>query len=313
MPKRPGASSFPPTLGGLVREATERLKTLPQAEPRLEAEWLLMAVTGATRSGLIAWPERTLAPEQVDSFHALLERRLNGEPIAYIRGRHAFWNQELLITPDTLIPRPETELLVEIALELLPGEVPLLIGDAGTGSGAIALALALERPAWTLIALEISQGAAAVAADNFARYQATNARVLRSDWLAPLAPASLDALIANPPYIPAGDPHLSQGDLPREPLSALASGADGLDALRCITHQARLCLKPGGLLVLEHGFDQGTAVPSLLGALGFERVAARRDLAGHPRATLGYRPISKRCPPPAAQKRPPQERDHRLP
>ena len=252
-----------------------------------------MVATGATRAGLIAWPERTLAPEESDRFANLLARRLSGEPIAHIRGRQAFWNQELRITPDTLIPRPETELLVEIALERLPEDAPLLIADAGTGSGAIALALALERPAWTLIALDLSPGAVAVAADNLARHKATNAWVLRSDWLAPLAPASLDALIANPPYIPATDPHLRQGDLPREPLSALASGADGLDALRQITRQAAKCLKPGGLLALEHGFDQGAAVRDLLAAAGFEHLETRTDLAGHPRATLGYRPGAK--------------------
>ncbi|MBP6260959.1 MAG: peptide chain release factor N(5)-glutamine methyltransferase [Chromatiaceae bacterium] len=289
MPERP--EPLPPlTIGGLVREATERLKALPQAEPRLEAELLLMATTGATRAGLIAWPERTLDPEQVDCYQALVVRRLSGEPIAHIRGRQAFWSQELRITPDTLIPRPETELLVEIALELLLADAPLLIVDAGTGSGAIALALALERPAWTLIAMDLSPGAVAVAADNLARHEAANAWVVRADWLAPLAPASLDALIANPPYIPATDPHLRQGDLPREPLSALASGADGLDGLRRITRQAAQCLKPGGLLALEHGFDQDAAVRVLLAAVGFERLETRPDLAGHPRATLGYRP-----------------------
>ncbi len=287
MPERPGPLS-PPTIGALVREASERLKALPQAEPRLEAELLLMVATGATRSGLIAWPERTLAPEESDRFGNLLARRLSGEPIAHIRGRQAFWNQELRITPDTLIPRPETELLVEITLELLPADAPLLIADAGTGSGAIALALALERPAWTLIALDLSSGAVTVAADNLARHEAVNAWVLRSDWLAPLAPASLDALIANPPYIPATDPHLRQGDLPREPLSALASGTDGLDALRQITRQAAKCLKPSGLLALEHGFDQDAAVWALLAAAGFERLEMRPDLAGQPRATLGF-------------------------
>ena len=288
MPEYPGPLS-PRTMGALVREATASLKALPQAEPRLEAELLLMAATGATRAGLIAWPERTPTPEQVAHFQALVARRLGGEPIAHIRGRQAFWNQELRITPDTLIPRPETELLVEIALERLPADAPLLIADAGTGSGAIALALALERPAWTLIALDLSPGAVRVAVANLARHKAANAWVLRSDWLAPLAPASLDALITNPPYIPATDPHLRQGDLPREPLSALASGADGLDALRQITRQATTCLKPGGLLALEHGFDQDAWVRALLAAAGFEYLETRPDLAGHPRATLGYR------------------------
>jgi release factor glutamine methyltransferase len=277
------------SVGVLLRDAAQRLRALPQAEPRLEAELLLMAATGATREGLTAWPERTLGPEEATRYAALVTRRLGGEPIAHIRGRQAFWNQELRVTPDTLIPRPETELLVEIALDLLPADESLIVADAGTGSGAIALALAMERPRWTLIALEYSQGAATVAADNLAYHAAANAQVIQADWLAPLAPASLDALIANPPYIPATDPHLSQGDLPREPLSALASGADGLDAIRQITLEAAFCLKPGGLLVLEHGFDQDAAVRALIKAARFERLETRPDLAGHPRTTLGFR------------------------
>jgi len=277
------------SVGVLLRDAAQRLRALPQAEPRLEEELLLMAATGATREGLTASPERTLGPEEATRYAALVTRRLGGEPIAHIRGRQAFWNQELRVTPDTLIPRPETELLVEIALDLLPADEPLMVVDAGTGSGAIALALAMERPRWTLIALEYSQGAATVAADNLAYHAAANAQVIQADWLAPLAPASLDALIANPPYIPATDPHLSQGDLPREPLSALASGADGLDAIRQITLEAAFCLKPGGLLVLEHGFDQDAAVRALIKAARFERLETRPDLAGHPRTTLGFR------------------------
>ena len=281
-------STLPPSLDELRRDAAHRLAALPHAEPWLEAELLLTEATGCRREILLAWPERTPAPEQARRFADLLARRLAGTPIAHLRGRQAFWKQELRVTPDTLIPRPETELLVELALESLPATAPLLVADAGTGSGAIALALALERPAWTLLALELSPGAAAVAADNLRRQGATNARVIRADWLAPLAPASLDALIANPPYIPATDPHLRQGDLPREPLSALAAGPDGLDALRLITRQAVQCLKPGGLLALEHGFDQDAAVRALLVAAGFEWVETRADLAGHPRATLGY-------------------------
>jgi release factor glutamine methyltransferase len=282
-------SSPPPTVRALLGEASQQLGSLPQAAPRLEAELLLMAATGATRAGLIAWPERTLTPDEADRFATLLARRLSGEPMAYIRGRQAFWNEEVRVTPATLIPRPETELLVEIALERLPAAAPLLIADAGTGSGAIALALALERPSWTLIALEISQDAVAVAADNLARYGVTNAGVVRADWLAPLAPASLDALLANPPYIPATDPHLRQGDLPREPLAALVSGADGLNAIRQLICQARHCLKPGGLLALEHGYDQDAKVWTLLAAAAFEGLETRPDLARHPRVTLGYR------------------------
>ncbi len=285
----PGA---PPPLscwGELLAAARERLAALPHAEPGLEAELLLAEATGCRRETLLAWPERVPAPGQAQRFAALLARRLAGEPIAHLRGRQAFWQQELRVTPDTLIPRPETELLVELALELLPATVPLVVADAGTGSGAIALALALERPAWTLLALDLSPGAVVVAADNLRREGVTNAWVIRADWLAPLAPASLDALIANPPYIPSTDPHLTRGDLPHEPRTALAAGPEGLDAFRRLIPQARTRLKPGGLLALEHGFDQAPAVRDLLTAAGFTGVATRSDLAGQPRSTWGFR------------------------
>lgn len=285
----PGTPPSPPCWGELLAGARERLAALPHAEPRLEAELLLAEATGCRRETLLAWPERVPAPGQAQRFAALLARRLAGEPIAHLRGRQAFWKQELRVTPDTLIPRPETELLVELALELLPATVPLVVADAGTGSGAIALALALERPAWTLLALDLSPGAAVVAADNLRREGATNAWVIRADWLAPLAPASLDALIANPPYIPSTNPHLTRGDLPHEPRTALAAGPEGLDAFRRLIPQARTRLKPGGLLALEHGFDQAPAVRDLLTAAGFTGVATRVDLAGQPRSTWGFR------------------------
>ncbi len=285
----PGA---PPPLscwGELLAAARERLAALPHAEPRLEAELLLAEATGCRRETLLAWPERVPSLDQAQHFAALLARRLAGEPIAHLRGRQAFWKQELRVTPDTLIPRPETELLVELALELLPATVPLVVADAGTGSGAIALALALERPAWTLLALDLSPGAVVVAAVNLRHQGATNAWVIRADWLAPLAPASLHALIANPPYIPSADPHLTRGDLPHEPRTALAAGPEGLDAFRRLIPQARTRLKPGGLLALEHGFDQAPAVRDLLTAAGFTGVATRSDLAGQPRSTWGFR------------------------
>jgi release factor glutamine methyltransferase len=218
-----------------------------------------------------------------------LARRLSGEPIAHIRGRQAFWTLDLQVTPDTLIPRPETELLVETALELLPPDAPLLVADAGTGSGAIAAALAAERPAWTLIAVERSPAAAAVASANLGRCAPANARLLRGDWLAAIAPSCLDAVFANPPYIPADDPHLTRGDLLREPDQALSAGPDGLDAIRRIAGQSAVCLKPGGLLALEHGSDQGGSVRATLRSNGFGAVDTRADLAGLPRVTLGRR------------------------
>jgi len=278
------------SIGDLLREAARHLAGLPHSEPRLEAQLLLMEATGFAREQLFAWPERVLVAEQAAGFAALLQRRLDGEPVAYIRERQAFWSLDLRVTPDTLIPRPETELMVEIALDLLPSDQPLLVADAGTGSGAIAAALAIERPGWTLIAIERSGAAAAVATDNLRRCAVANTRVIRADWLAPIAPATLDAIIGNPPYIRRDDPHLRQGDLPSEPLNALASGTDGLDAIRCIAKQASACLRSTGLLALEHGFDQSEAVRTILVKQGFVAIDTRQDLAGLPRATIGQRP-----------------------
>jgi release factor glutamine methyltransferase len=200
---------------------------------------------------------------------------------------------ELRVTRATLIPRPDTELLVELALERLPADAPLLVLDAGSGSGAIAAALARERPAWTLIATDRSTRAAPVARDNLQRYARANAGVVICDWLAPIADRSLHALVANPPYIPDADPHLDLGDLPYEPHSALAAGPDGLDAVRILSAQAASRLRPSGLVALEHGFDQGPAVRAILALHGFEDIATRRDLAGHERVTMGQLPI---CP-----------------
>jgi release factor glutamine methyltransferase len=225
--------------------------------------------------------------EALSRFDALLARRLAGEPIAYIRGRQAFWTLELKVTGDTLIPRPETELLVETALEVLPADAPLLVADAGTGSGAIAAALARERPAWTLIAIERQAGAATVAAENLRRCAPDNTRLLRADWLAPIAAGTLDAIVSNPPYIPETDPHLGQGDLVFEPRVALAAGPDGLTAIRRLADEAAECLRPGGWLLLEHGFDQDNAVRAILAEQGFRRAATRADLAGLPRVTCG--------------------------
>jgi release factor glutamine methyltransferase len=273
------------SIGKTLREAAQQLAALPQASPRLEAELLLGEVTGLDRAKLLAWPESEIRDADLSRFRALVERRIAGEPIAYVRGRQAFWTLELRVTRDTLIPRPETELLVELALERLPPDAPLLVLDAGSGSGAIAAALASERPAWTLIATDRSLDAARVARDNLSRLAAKNARVINCHWLAPIADRSLHALICNPPYIPDADPHLKRGDLLFEPRWALAAGRDGLDAIRELGAQAATRLRPVGLIVLEHGFDQAQAVRAILARQGFEDLSTHRDLAGHERAT----------------------------
>ena len=276
--------------GQALRNAAAALARLPQASPRLEAELLLTDATGWPRARLVAWPEAPLTPAAAAHFAALLARRLAGEPIAYIRGRQAFWTLDLRVTPDTLIPRPETELLVEIALELPAPDQPRLIADLGTGSGAIAAAVAVERPAWRIVAGDRSAAALAIAQSNFRALGLANCVPLHGDWLAPIADGTLDLILANPPYIAAADPHLIQGDLPFEPLTALAAGADGLDAIRDITADAMRCLRPGGLLAIEHGCAQGSAVRELFNGRGLINPETRRDLAGQDRVTLGWAP-----------------------
>jgi len=280
-----------PSIGTALREATAALAALPQASPHLEAALLLCEATEYTRTQLLAWPETGLGAAELACFEALIRRRLAGEPIAYIRGHQAFWSLELEVTPDILIPRPETELLVELALEGLPVDAPLLILDAGSGSGAVTAALASERPAWTLIAIERAMGAACVAGRNFRAYALGNTHLVNCDWLTPIAERSLDAIVGNPPYLPAADPHLEQGDLIREPRSALVAGPDGLDAIRTLSTQAVSRLRPTGFIALEHGLDQGPAVRTIFEQHGFEDIHTYPDLGGQERATTGRLPL----------------------
>ncbi|WP_133511922.1 peptide chain release factor N(5)-glutamine methyltransferase [Candidatus Thiosymbion oneisti] len=280
-----------PSIGRVLREATAALAALPQASPHLEAALLLCDATGHTRTELLAWPEAELGEADLARFEALIQRRLAGEPMAHIRGHQAFWTLDLEVTPDTLIPRPETELLVELALERLRADAPILVLDAGSGSGAIAAALASERPAWTLIATDQDMGAARMAGRNFRTYALRNVHVVSCDWLAPIAERSLDAIVGNPPYLPAADPHLRQGDLPWEPRRALAAGPDGLDAIRILGAQAASRLRPDGFIALEHGFDQGPAVRMIFNQHGFEDIRTHPDFGGRERVTTGRLPV----------------------
>lgn len=273
------------SLGEAVRAAGRRLADAGGADARLEAELLLCAAADLRRTTLFAWPERALRPDQAAAFERLLQRRLAGEPMAYILGQREFHGLTLTTAPGALIPRPETELLVDWALAALPADAPLRCLDLGTGTGAIALALALARPAWTLLAVEREPAALALAAQNRARLAPGNLSLIRGDWLAALAAQSLDLVVSNPPYIAARDPHLARGDLRFEPQQALAAGLDGLDAIRQIAAQAATALRPGGLLLLEHGWQQGAEVRALLQRGGWGTVVTRRDLAGWERAT----------------------------
>lgn len=253
---------------------------------RLDAELLLAAALGKPRSYLRTWPEREPSAEQLSAFNSMLQRRRGGEPVAYILGQQGFWSLDLEVAPHTLIPRPDTELLVETALDLLP-VTPLRALDLGTGTGAIALALASERPGWRVTGVDRVAEAVALAERNRQRLKLNNAEFRPSQWFGALAGERYGLIVSNPPYIAADDRHLGEGDVRFEPASALVAGVDGLDDIRQIIAQAPQHLEPGGWLLLEHGYDQAAAVRELLAAAGFARVQSRRDLGGHERISLG--------------------------
>lgn len=264
--------------------------TLPDSPTaRLDAELLLAHVLCKSRSYLRTWPEQAVTGEQAQRFAALIERRRTGEPVAYILGRQGFWSLDLEVAPHTLIPRADTELLVETALALLPAG-PARVLDLGTGTGAIALALASERPGWTLVGVDRVPEAVALAERNRVRLKRGNARFCESHWFSALAGERFQMILANPPYIAADDCHLGEGDVRFEPASALVAGPDGLDDIRAIIEQAPAYLEAGGWLLLEHGFDQAAAVRDLFAARGFITVESRRDLGGHERISLGSFP-----------------------
>ncbi|WP_460453822.1 peptide chain release factor N(5)-glutamine methyltransferase [Arenimonas aestuarii] len=271
------------TLANAIREAASRL---PGDEARLEAELLLAHALERPRSWFYAHSGDVLDGSQARAFDALLRRREGGEPVAQITGHRGFWSLELAVTPDTLIPRPETELLVELALERLPPAEMGQVLDLGTGTGAIALAIASERPLVDVSAVDVSEAALGVARAN-AVDAGLPLRLLQGDWFEPVAGDVYRMIVSNPPYIAENDPHLGQGDLRFEPRSALASGADGLDAIRLIVSGAPTHLLPGGWLLVEHGHDQGAAVRSLFQSQGFAQVATARDLERRERVTHG--------------------------
>jgi release factor glutamine methyltransferase len=279
------------TAASLASLLAEGARTLAGsgASARLEAQLLLAHVLGASRAQLHSHPETTADAAQAERYRRLLGRRAAGEPLAYLTGRREFWSLDLAVTPAVLIPRPETELLVERALALgPPGDARA--ADLGTGSGAIALALARERPRWRIVATDVSAAALAVARANAAALGASGIEFLAGSWFAPLAGARFDLLVSNPPYVAADDPALGDPALAFEPPLALTPpGGDALAALRLLAQGAPAHLLPGGWLLLEHGASQGPQVRAELVAAGFAHVRSHRDLAGHERMTEGRR------------------------
>lgn len=280
---------MPPTIEQVLRQATHQLAATSPS-PRLDTEVLFLHITGYTRATLITHAQNTFPPELEEKLNDLICRRARGEPIAYLVGKREFWSMELKVTPDVLIPRPETELLVEQVLQLVPLDAAWTIADLGTGSGALALAIAKERPRCGLIATDSSQAALAVAISNARYHGLANIEFFQGDWLTPVAGVIFDIIVSNPPYVRIDDPHLVNGDVRFEPRLALVAGPLGLTAIQTIIVSAGDSLKPNGWLYLEHGYDQAATVRSLLDKHGYNAIASYRDLAGHERITAGRWP-----------------------
>jgi release factor glutamine methyltransferase len=276
----------------LVEEGIARLQRVTD-QPRHEAEILLAAALGRSRAWVMAHPdERILDCDATDRYEACVTRRSHGEPVAYVLGEKEFWSLPLKVTPDVLIPRPETELVVELSLARLPRDQPARVLDLAAGSGAVALALARELPRATVVGTDISEAAVAVARHNAQRLGLANVEFRTGSWFDPVAQERFDLIASNPPYIAAGDDRVEAAVRRFEPHGALFAGSDGLEALRFIAAAAGRHLSPGGWLVVEHGDRQGLAMRELLSAAGFAEVATYQDLAGLDRCAEGRWPRS---------------------
>lgn len=261
--------------------------------PRLDIELLLAHILHQNRTYLFTWPEKALTLEQAEQFNTLFSRRLSGEPIAHIIGQREFWSLPLAVNNTTLIPRPDTELLVESVLELFAQDSSQQLRyclDLGTGTGAIVLAIASEKPSWQLLGVDKSQDAVALAEKNRAHLHFGHVCIQHSDWFAQIPIRQFDVIVSNPPYIDPQDPHLQQGDVRFEPRSALVAERHGLADIEQIVAQSWDYLTVAGWLLLEHGYDQAEVVRDLLRVRGFVQVKTHRDYGGNERVTLGQKP-----------------------
>lgn len=252
-----------------------------------DAELLLCHELGCDRAALLTHGDETVPDDHWARYQSLIQQRVAGHPVAYLIGEAGFWTLTLQVNDSTLIPRPDTEVLVETVLAALPERAPLNVVDLGTGTGAIALALARERPAWSVSGTDYAPDIVALARGNAQRNGVEHILFMTSDWCHDIADGSVDVLVSNPPYVAADDPHLDEGDLRFEPRTALTAGPDGLAAIQIIVHQSARVLRNGGYLFLEHGYDQADAVQNLLSAAGFCAVETHRDYGGNPRVTFG--------------------------
>jgi len=268
---------------------TERLRKR-SSSPRLDAELIAMQVLGCPRTALYGHPESRLDDDQWTRITELGRRRADGEPIAYLIGHREFWSLDLEVTPATLVPRPDTERLVEIALACLPPDRPVTVADLGTGCGAVALAIASERPLASIVATDLDRAALEVARRNVRRPGLANVTLRHGDWCAALGARRFDLIVSNPPYVRDADPWLDPDSARYEPRLALAGGRDGLRCITLIADQARDHLRAGGRLLLEHGFDQAAAVAALLAGLGYRTPRGYRDAAGQERVTAAQWP-----------------------
>lgn len=270
----------------LLESAVDKLNKVSET-PKLDAELLLAHVLQVNRSYLYTWPEKIPTSPQQAEFQALVNKRREGTPIAYLLGQQEFWSLTLRVNEHTLIPRPETELLIELALAKLAAcKQHAKIADLGTGSGAIALAIAKERSSDVVYATDQSKEAISIAEYNAHQLALSNITFLQGEWCKALDSHDFDMIVSNPPYIAEKDPHLNQGDLRYEPTAALVSGEDGLADIRIIITQAREYLKPGGWLMLEHGYDQAEKIAKLMQSQGYEDISSHKDLTGHLRVTV---------------------------